>query len=126
MMGASVLLRIYAQRWAHYAATYGSLAAIMLLLTWLWESSVELLVAAALDLVVEESTLAVRMPPTCALRDPLAHAVCTDRSDVPAGIERGDGADLGCASATSAREPGMPSGDNCRSLALARTSYRNI
>ena len=39
VLGASVLLRYYAQNLADYGATYGSFAGIMLLMSWLWLSS---------------------------------------------------------------------------------------
>ena len=56
MVGASLLLRVYAQHWANYGATYGSLASIMLLVTWLWLTSLALLVAAVIDKVVENAS----------------------------------------------------------------------
>jgi membrane protein len=55
MLAASLVLRIYALRWADYGATYGSLAGIMLLMTWLWTSSLAMLVAAVIDKVVEDA-----------------------------------------------------------------------
>jgi membrane protein len=55
MLGASVLLRTYAQNWANYGATYGSLASIMLLVTWLWLTSLAMLVAALIDKIVEDA-----------------------------------------------------------------------
>jgi membrane protein len=56
MLGASLLLRTYALRWADYGATYGSLAGIMLLMTWLWTSSLAMLVAAVINKVVDDAT----------------------------------------------------------------------
>jgi membrane protein len=59
VVGASLLLRFYAQRWADYGATYGSLAGIMLLMTWLWLSSLALLVAAVFNKVIDDAALGV-------------------------------------------------------------------
>jgi membrane protein len=56
MVAASVLFRVYAQNWGHYGATYGSLAGIMLLMSWLWLSSLVLLVAAVFNKVIEDAS----------------------------------------------------------------------
>jgi len=56
VVGASVLFRVYAQNWGHYGATYGSLAGIMLLMSWLWLSSLVLLVAAVFNKVIEDAS----------------------------------------------------------------------
>ena len=42
LLAVSLLFRIYAQHWANYSATYGSLAGIVLLMSWLWLSTVVL------------------------------------------------------------------------------------
>jgi membrane protein len=60
MLGASLLLRAYAQNWADYGATYGSLAGIMLLMSWLWLSSLAMLVAAVINTVVEDAAREVK------------------------------------------------------------------
>ena len=36
LLAVSLLFRIYAQHWANYSATYGSLAGIVVLMSWLW------------------------------------------------------------------------------------------
>jgi membrane protein len=54
MLGASGLFRLYAQNWADYGATYGSLAGIMLLMSWLWLSSLAMLVAAVVNKVIAD------------------------------------------------------------------------
>jgi membrane protein len=56
MLAESLLLRAYAQHGADYGATYGSLASIMLLMSWLWLASLALLMAAVLDKVVEDAS----------------------------------------------------------------------
>jgi membrane protein len=56
VLAASLLLRYYAHNLADYGATYGSLAGIMLLMTWLWLSSLGLLFAAALNKVIEDAS----------------------------------------------------------------------
>ncbi len=55
MLGASLLLRAYAQNWADYGATYGSLAGIMLLMSWLWLTCLAMLVAAVINKVVDDA-----------------------------------------------------------------------
>jgi membrane protein len=70
-----LVFRIYTQNWAHYSATYGSLTGIIVLMSWIWISSVVLLVSAELNQVIEDSSYRhrreqpVRMP---------AHGVTTD------------------------------------------------
>ncbi len=56
MLASSLLLRAYAQHGSDYGATYGSLASIMLLMSWLWLASLALLMAAVLDKVVEDAS----------------------------------------------------------------------
>jgi membrane protein len=51
----SFLFRFYAQRWGNYSATYGSLAGIILLMTWVWLCAVTLLYAAELNKVIEDA-----------------------------------------------------------------------
>ncbi len=53
--GVSLLFRIYVQHWGNYSATYGSLAGIVVLMSWLWLCTIELLVAAELNKVVEDA-----------------------------------------------------------------------
>jgi membrane protein len=55
LCGVSLLFRIYVQHWGNYSATYGSLAGIVVLMSWLWLCTVELLVAADLNKVVEDA-----------------------------------------------------------------------
>jgi membrane protein len=52
----SLIFRFYTQRWGNYSATYGSLAGIILLMTWIWLCSVVLLYAAELNKVIEDAT----------------------------------------------------------------------
>jgi membrane protein len=52
----SLLFRIYVQNWANYSATYGSLAGIVVLMSWLWICSVALLTAAELNKVIEDAS----------------------------------------------------------------------
>ena len=60
LLGVSLLFRVYTQNWGHYSATYGSLAGIVLLMSWLWISSVVLLVSAELNQVIEDASPVVR------------------------------------------------------------------
>jgi membrane protein len=52
----SVLFRIYVQQWANYSATYGSVAGMIGLMSWIWISSVVLLIAAELNRVVQDAS----------------------------------------------------------------------
>jgi membrane protein len=56
LVGVSYLFRIYVQNWGNYSATYGSLGGIMVLMSWLWLCSVELLAAAELNKVIENAS----------------------------------------------------------------------
>src|SRR5262249_45404284 len=55
MIAISIAFRIYAQNWGNYGATYGSLAGIVLLMSWTWLNSFVLLVAAVLNKVIEDA-----------------------------------------------------------------------
>jgi membrane protein len=52
----SLLFRVYVQDLANYSATYGSLAGIIILMSWLWLCSLALLVAAELNKVIEDAS----------------------------------------------------------------------
>ena len=56
LLAASLVFRIYTQKWAHYSATYGSLTGIIVLMSWIWISSIVLLVSAELNQVIEDSS----------------------------------------------------------------------
>jgi membrane protein len=62
LLAASVLFRVGVQHWGNYSATYGSLAGIVILMTWLWLCSVALLAAAEFNEVVENASR-LRSPP---------------------------------------------------------------
>jgi membrane protein len=52
----SIFFRIYVQNWGNYSATYGSLAGVVVLMSWIWISSVVLLAAAELNKVIEDAS----------------------------------------------------------------------
>ena len=52
----SYLFRFYVQRWGDYSATYGPLAGIVVLMSWMWLCSVELLAAAEFNKVIENAS----------------------------------------------------------------------
>lgn len=56
LIGFTSLFRIYVQNFASYQKTYGSLGGVMVMLLWLWVSSLVLLAAAQLNQVVEEAS----------------------------------------------------------------------
>lgn len=56
LIGMSYLFRYYVQRWGNYSATYGSLAGVVVLMSWIWLCSVELLAAAEFNKVIEDAS----------------------------------------------------------------------
>ncbi|WP_165072295.1 YihY/virulence factor BrkB family protein [Paludisphaera rhizosphaerae] len=52
----SYFFRYYVQRWGNYSATYGSLAGVVVLMSWIWLCSVELLAAAEFNKVIEDAS----------------------------------------------------------------------
>jgi membrane protein len=56
LLAFCVVFRIYTQSWANYSATYGSLAGIIILLSWLWLSAIVLLTAAELNKVIRDAS----------------------------------------------------------------------
>jgi len=56
LLAVSYLFRFYAQTWGNYSATYGSLAGVVILLSWLWLCGLALLVAAEFNAVIERAS----------------------------------------------------------------------
>lgn len=56
LVAVSHLFRLYVQRWGDYSATYGSLAGVVVLTSWMWICSVELLAAAEFNKVIEDAS----------------------------------------------------------------------
>lgn len=56
VLAVSLLFRFCTQHWGNYSATYGSLAGVILLMTWIWLCGVDLLYAAELNKVIEDAT----------------------------------------------------------------------
>jgi membrane protein len=56
IMLVSMLFRFYVQNWGNYGASYGSLAGVVVLMSWIWISSVVLLAAAELNKVIEDAS----------------------------------------------------------------------
>jgi membrane protein len=56
VLTVSVVFRVYVQNWGNYGATYGSLAGIIVLTSWIWLCSVQLLVAAELNEVIKNAS----------------------------------------------------------------------
>lgn len=52
----SYLFRFYVQRWGDYGATYGSFAGVVVLTSWMWLCSVELLAVAEFNKVIEDAS----------------------------------------------------------------------
>ena len=56
LLCVSLLFRVYVQNWANYGATYGSLAGVVILMSWLWICCIELLAAAEFNKVIEDAS----------------------------------------------------------------------
>ena len=56
LLCVSLLFRAYVQGWANYSATYGSLAGVVVLMSWFWICSIALLSAAELNKVIEDAS----------------------------------------------------------------------
>ncbi len=56
LLCVSLLFRVYVQGWANYSATYGSLAGVVVLMSWFWICSIALLAAAELNKVIEDAS----------------------------------------------------------------------
>ncbi len=56
LVGVSQAFRFYVQRWGDYSATYGSLAGVVVLTSWMWICAVELLAAAEFNKVIEDAS----------------------------------------------------------------------
>jgi YihY family inner membrane protein len=69
---ASGLLRLYFHFFTSYARTYGSLGAVMVLLTWLYVTGIMLLLGAEVNMVIEVA--AVRPSPSREAGDTVAGA----------------------------------------------------
>jgi membrane protein len=59
-LAASVLFSWYAQNFASYNATYGSLGAVIGFMLWMWLSTIVILVGAALDADIEQRSRGAR------------------------------------------------------------------
>ena len=75
LLATSLVFRIYTQNWANYSATYGSLAGIIVLMSWIWISSVVLLVSAELNQAIEDSSYGHRREKSSRLQ---LHSVSSD------------------------------------------------
>lgn len=56
LLVVSVAFRVYVQRWGNYSATYGSLAGIVVLMSWAWLCSLTLLTAAEVNKVIKDAS----------------------------------------------------------------------
>jgi len=56
LLVVSVAFRVYVQRWGNYSATYGSLAGIVVLMSWAWLCALTLLTAAEVNKVIKDAS----------------------------------------------------------------------
>jgi membrane protein len=62
-IAASGLLRLYFHFFTNYAKTYGSLGAVMVLLTWLYVTGIMLLLGAEVNMVIEVAAVRAHAVP---------------------------------------------------------------
>jgi membrane protein len=63
-IAASGLLRLYFHFFTNYARTYGSLGAVMVLMTWLYVTGIMLLLGAEVNMVIEVAAVRAHAAPT--------------------------------------------------------------
>jgi membrane protein len=56
LLVVSVVFRVYVQNWGNYSATYGSLAGIVVLMSWIWLCVLTLLTAGELNKVIRDAS----------------------------------------------------------------------
>lgn len=56
LLAVSVAFRVYVQNWGNYSATYGSLAGMIVLMSWAWLCAIALLTAAELNKVIKDAS----------------------------------------------------------------------
>ena len=56
LLVVSVAFRVYVQNWGNYSATYGSLAGIVVLMSWAWLCALTLLTAGEMNKVIKDAT----------------------------------------------------------------------
>lgn len=56
LLVVSVAFRVYVQDWGNYGATYGSLAGIVILMSWAWLCALALLTAAEVNQVIKDAS----------------------------------------------------------------------
>ena len=56
LLVVSVAFRVYVQKWGNYGATYGSLAGIVVLMSWAWLCALALLTAAEVNKVIKDAS----------------------------------------------------------------------
>jgi membrane protein len=56
LLVVSVAFRVYVQNWANYSATYGSLAGIIVLMSWAWLCALTLLTAAEINKIIKDAS----------------------------------------------------------------------
>jgi membrane protein len=79
LLVVSVAFRVYVQNWGNYSATYGSLAGIVVLMSWAWLCALTLLAAAEVNKVIMDAT---PLGDSCGPAS--SHGV--DRATEPAGV----------------------------------------
>jgi membrane protein len=95
-LAATLGFRYYIEKFTHYDKTYGSLGGVMILLFWLWITSVVLLVAAEMNRLIEDASplgknVGQRVdptePPDLAHAEPVPQSAAAGTPDAsPAGL----------------------------------------
>jgi membrane protein len=85
LLVVSVAFRVYVQNWGNYSATYGSLAGIVVLMSWVWLCALTLLGAAEMNKVIKDAT---PLGDSCGPAP--SHDDARDRGRVPEVAGRGE------------------------------------
>jgi membrane protein len=82
LLVVSVAFRVYVQKWGNYSATYGSLAGIVVLMSWAWLCALTLLTAGEMNKVIKDAT---------PLGDSCGPAAARDAATTPQGATESAG-----------------------------------
>ncbi|MCJ1902427.1 MULTISPECIES: YihY/virulence factor BrkB family protein [Paracoccus] len=118
-IAASLGFSLYASNFARYTETYGTLAGVVGLLTWLWLSAYVVLAGAELNAEIEQQTA---RDTTTGAPQPMGRRGAVKADTPPPGMDHRDGAEAGAAGKAAPLSPDKVSPDQVspgRELLLA-------